>query len=253
MDKTAVLDQLVQMSLNLAKPENEFVILGEGNTSARVDEDTFYVKQSGAYLCNSTRESFVEVRIAPILAMLDENDLTDEDIKNHLMAARTDTMSSSRPSIETVFHAFMLTLPGVNFVGHSHPTAVNSILCSKKAEEMFGGRVFPDEIVYCGIEPIFLEYTDPGPGLAQSIRAAATEYVAKQGVSPKVIVVRNHGLIALGANAHEVEAITAMFCKTCRVLAGTCQFGGPRFLTKHNVDRIYTRPDEAYRMRQFKE
>ena len=253
MDKTAVLDQLVQMSLNLGKPENEFAILGEGNTSARISEDTFYVKQSGAYLSNSTRESFVEVRLEPILAMLDEEKLTDEDIKTRLMAARTDSFSASRPSIETVFHAFMLTLPGVNFVGHTHPIAVNSILCSKKAEEMFSGRVFPDEIVYCGVEPIFLEYVDPGPGLAQAIRCAGLGYVDRQGISPKVIVVRNHGLIALGANAHEVEAITAMFVKTCRVLAGTCQFGGPRYLTKQNVDRIYTRPDEAYRMRQFKE
>jgi hypothetical protein len=60
-------------------------------------------------------------------------------------------------------------------------------------------------------------------------------------------------VIALGANPHEVEAITAMAVKTCKVLAGTYIFGGPRYLTKENVDRIYTRPDEEYRKRQFRE
>jgi rhamnose utilization protein RhaD (predicted bifunctional aldolase and dehydrogenase) len=253
MDKTAVLDQLVQMSLNLGKPENEFVILGEGNTSGRVDEDTFYVKQSGAYLTNATRESFVQVRSEAALAILEEGQLTDDEIKARLMAARVDSFSSSRPSIETVFHAFLLTLPGINFVGHTHPTAVNSILCSKKAKEIISGRIFPDEIVYCGIEPIFIEYTDPGPTLAKTIRTAALEFLDKQGIPPKVILMQNHGFIGLGANPHEVEAITAMWVKTCKVLAGTYIFGGPRYFTKENVDRIYTRPDEAYRKLQFKE
>jgi rhamnose utilization protein RhaD (predicted bifunctional aldolase and dehydrogenase) len=253
MDKNAAVDQLVRMSLNLGKPENEFVILGEGNTSARVDENTFFVKQSGAYLTTATADSFVEVRFEPALAILEEGDLTDDEIKTRLNAARVDTSSSARPSIETVFHAFLLTLPGINFVGHSHPTAVNSILCSKDAREIISGRIFPDEIVYCGIEPIFIEYVDPGPTLAKTIRAASLEFMDKQGIPPKVILMQNHGFIALGSTPHEVEAITAMWVKTCKVLAGTYIFGGPRYFTRENVDRIYTRPDEAYRKRQFKE
>jgi len=253
MDSKTILDLLVQMSLNLGKPKNEYVILGEGNTSARVDEDTFYVKQSGSYLANANTDSFVRVRFASALAILEETNLTDDDIKSRLMAARTDSMSPSRPSIETVFHAFLLTLPGVNLVGHTHPTAVNSVLCSKNAKEVFSGRIFPDEIVYCGVRPVFLEYIDPGVPLARAIREAATAYLEEEGTPPKVIVMQNHGLIALGANAHEVEAITAMWVKTCKVLAGTYIFGGPRRFTKENVERLCTRPDEAYRRRQFGE
>ncbi|MDO8682139.1 MAG: class II aldolase/adducin family protein [Armatimonadota bacterium] len=253
MDNNEVLDQLVGMSLNLGKPETEYVILGEGNTSARVDEDTFYVKQSGSYLTTATRDSFVKVRLEPALAILEEGNLTDDEIKSRLMAARADSFSQARPSIETVFHAFLLTLPGVNFVGHTHPTAVNSVLCSKRAKEIVSGRIFPDEIVYCGIEPVFLEYIDPGPPLAKAIRQASIEFMDKQGIAPKVILMQNHGFIGLGENAQEVEAITAMWVKTCKVLAGTYIFGGPRYFTKENVDRIYTRPDEHYRKRQFKE
>ena len=39
--------------------------------------------------------------------------------------------------------------------------------------------------------------------------------------------------------------------KTCRVLAGTYAFGGPHFLSAENVERIHTRPDEAYRRREL--
>ncbi|MDO8587400.1 MAG: class II aldolase/adducin family protein [Armatimonadota bacterium] len=253
MDNNTVLDQLVRMSLNLGKPENEYAILGEGNTSARVDEETFYVKQSGSYLCTAACESFVHVRFAPVLAMIEESGLSDDEIKGRLMSARADSSSPSMPSIETVFHAYLLTLPGVSFVGHTHPIAVNSLLCSHKAKEAFSGRVFPDEIVFCGIEPVYMEYVDPGPALARAIREHIQEFMDKQGVTPKVVYMQNHGVIALGANPQEVEAITAMAVKTCRVLAGTYIFGGPRFLTKENVDRIYTRPDEEYRKRQFRQ
>ncbi len=73
------------------------------------------------------------------------------------------------------------------------------------------------------------------------------EFIDKHGCNPKVIAVQNHGLIAVGKNAHEVEAITAMYCKTCRVLMGATIFGGVNYFTKENVERIYTRPDEHYR------
>jgi hypothetical protein len=43
-----------------------------------------------------------------------------------------------------------------------------------------------------------------------------------------------------------------MCVKTCRILAGTYAFGGPRFLPDEAVDRIHTRPDEAYRRKQLK-
>jgi ribulose-5-phosphate 4-epimerase/fuculose-1-phosphate aldolase len=58
---------------------------------------------------------------------------------------------------------------------------------------------------------------------------------------------QNHGLIALGRTAQEVEDITAMAVKAARVLLGTYVLGGPHLLTAENVVRIHTRPDEAYR------
>ena len=58
---------------------------------------------------------------------------------------------------------------------------------------------------------------------------------------------QNHGLIALGNTAGQVENITAMAVKTARVLLGTFALGGPRFMTAEAVARIHTRPDEQYR------
>ncbi len=252
LDELTVLNDLVKMSRDLGKPENDFVILGEGNTSAKIDDNLFYVKASGKYLVNSDTDTFVKCRLQDALKILDMGDLNDEQIKDALFSVCVDPENKLKPSVETTFHAYLLTLPDVNFVGHTHATAVNSLLCSVNAEELIKGRIFPDEIVYCGIEPIFIKYVDPGLELSRVIRNRCVEYINKHGVNPKVILIQNHGLIALVKTAHEVEAVTMMMCKTCRVLAGAVNFGGVNYFTEENVKRIYTRPDEHYRQQQSK-
>ena len=62
-----VLEQLIGMSRSLGDPANDYVILGEGNTSVRADDDSFWVKASGTELVRASRESFVRVRLSPLL------------------------------------------------------------------------------------------------------------------------------------------------------------------------------------------
>jgi len=252
MDEKTVLNQLIAMSRSLGDPKNDYVILGEGNTSAKIDDEHFFVKASGTYLSTASEETFVKVKSKDALAVLDAGELSDDKIKEALQAACADPDDKRRPSVETTFHSFFLSLPDVNFVGHTHATAVNAIMCSKNAKDIIRGRICPDEIVYCGVEPIYIDFVDPGLTLARTIRERTYKYIDKHNCNPKVILMQNHGVVALGKTAQEVEAITAMECKTARILAGTYVFGGPRYFTKENVDRIYSRPDEDYRRQQFK-
>jgi len=79
--------ELVEMSRVLGDPAADCVILGEGNTSARIDDETFWIKASGAQLPTITAEGFVRVRFAPVLDLLDAEDPSDETIKQVLRAA----------------------------------------------------------------------------------------------------------------------------------------------------------------------
>jgi len=247
MSPDEILEQLVTMSSKLGDPALDYVILGEGNTSARADADTFWAKASGVELHTIKASGFVRVRFDRVLALLEADDLGDEDVKVGLGAAKVDPAVTARPSVETVLHALALQLEGVNFVGHTHPTAVNAILCSQKAEQAIAGRLFPDEIVYCGPAPVYVPYTDPGLPLARKVRDLMAQYIEEYHEVPKVILMQNHGLIALGRTAQQVENITAMAVKAARVLLGTYILGGPHFLSPQNVQRIHTRPDELYR------
>jgi rhamnose utilization protein RhaD (predicted bifunctional aldolase and dehydrogenase) len=242
-----ILAQLVGLSRHLGDPVLDYVILGEGNTSARIDADTFWVKASGVELRTIEASGFVRVRFDRLLSLLEAAELNDAQVKAELEAARANPEASARPSVETVLHAVVLQLDGIRFVGHTHPTAVNAVLCSQKAEEAIAGRLFPDEIVYCGPAPIYLPYTDPGVPLARAVRDSVEPYLDKYGEVPKVILMQNHGLIALGQTAAEVERITAMAVKAAQVLLGTYALGGPHFLSPETAARIHTRPDEQYR------
>jgi rhamnose utilization protein RhaD (predicted bifunctional aldolase and dehydrogenase) len=249
MQHPDVLDQLVALSRTLGDPARDYAMLGEGNTSARASDATFWVKASGTEMRTIDASGFVEAYLDRALALLHAPSLTDAEIKQGLSGAKVDPASPAHPSVETVLHALCLQLDGVNFVGHTHPTAVNAITCSVGFEAAFAGRLFPDEIVVCGPAPVLVPYVDPGPPLARAVQARIEAFIDTYGEVPKVIHMQNHGMIALGRTAQQVANITAMAVKTARILAGTYPLGGPRFMTAEAVARIHTRPDEHYRQK----
>ena len=62
-----VLRQLVALSNNLGRPELDYAMMGEGNTSARADAESFYVKVSGSELRTATASSFA---LSPLSSMI---------------------------------------------------------------------------------------------------------------------------------------------------------------------------------------
>ncbi|MEO7100620.1 MAG: class II aldolase/adducin family protein [Luteolibacter sp.] len=247
--QSSQLDRLLDLSHQLGREDRKLAILGEGNTSARVGDDTFIVKASGSNLATLAPAGLTECRFADLADLLAQESMSDEAIDEALFAARVDP-EARKPSVEAVFHAYLLTLPGVNFVGHTHPITVNQLLCSKFARMFAERRTFPDEIVCCGVESVFVPYTDPGLKLAQAIRDAVVAYIERLSRPPRVILLENHGLIALGATPESVLAATLMAAKAAEIFVGAAAIGGePRFLTAAEVTRIAGRPDEHYRQK----
>jgi rhamnose utilization protein RhaD (predicted bifunctional aldolase and dehydrogenase) len=245
----SIRSELLAMSRNLGNPALDYAILGEGNSSARADADTFWVKASGAALQTLQEKDLIRVRFDVLSKLVNDNVVEDGAVRAGLEAARVDPTVTALPSVETFLHALVLQVEGINFVGHTHPTAINSILCSQKVDEAIAGRLFPDEIVYCGPAPVYIPYTDPGLPLARAVRNGINKFIDVWGEAPKVILMQNHGFIALGKSALEVENITAMAVKAARVLIGTYALGGPHFLDMGFAERIRSRPDEHYRQK----
>ena len=237
-------DELVKLARDLGDPARELAILGEGNVSARSDDETFWVKASGSSLSTLQASDLSLVQFGPILSSL-ENNLSETEVETLLVAAQTDP-AHKKPPVETFLHALSLH-HGARWVGHTHAVAVNKVLCSVLGAEPFKRHIFPDAIVVCGRVPAVIAYVDPGFALAKAVQTELTRYRELYGGLPKLLLLENHGPVAMGSSAREVMNIMLMADKWARTLAGTYALGGPKFLPDEEVARIDGRLDEHYR------
>jgi rhamnose utilization protein RhaD (predicted bifunctional aldolase and dehydrogenase) len=250
MNDSRILDRLLHLSHELGREDRHLAILGEGNVSAALGDGTFYVKASGCELRTLDAAGLTQVKMDPILAALEKPDRSDAEVRQILEASRVDPIAKL-PSVETFLHAICLQEGGAKWVGHTHTVSVLKILCGKLGAEPFQRHIFPDAIVVCGRHLAAVPYVDPGIRLAVALRETLRGYVKMRGAAPKVILMANHGPVALGQNEREVLNIMLMLDKWASILAGTFAVGGPRFLDEELSDRIERRPDEHYRRAQL--
>ncbi len=171
----------------------KLVLHGGGNTSVKTvvrdlfgnSVDVLCVKGSGWDMAFIEPPGLPAVRIAPLLALLELDTLSDEDMVNYQRLNLLDA-AAPNPSIETLFHAF---LPH-KFVDHTHANAVVALTDQpdgeRLAREVYGER--------CAILP----YIMPGFGLAKAMKKAFDAKPDAEG-----IVLLKHGIFSMGATAKE--------------------------------------------------
>jgi rhamnose utilization protein RhaD (predicted bifunctional aldolase and dehydrogenase) len=242
---------LLDLSHQIGREDRQLAILGEGNTSVRLGNKQFAVKASGACLATLTEAEVTVCDSERVLQSLDKKLLPDAKVEQALLEARVDS-AGRKPSIEAMFHAWLLTLEGIHFIGHCHPVAANQVLCSPRARDFAERRMFPDEVVCCGPASVYVPYVEPGLVLAREIRDRTAAFCQEYARVPRLIVLQNHGIIALGPTPQAVLACILMANKAAAIFAGAAAMGGPTFLMPPQVERIDARPDEAHRQRQLK-
>ncbi len=244
---------LIKLSHDLGREDRGLAILGEGNTSWRESDEEFVVKASGTSLGSIVESQFVRCRFSSLMPLLDRGEMTDSEVERELLNSRVDS-SQPKPSVEALFHAYLLSLPKIEVVGHTHPIAVNALLsagdewCERFAYE----RRFPDEIVCCGSRSVLVPYTDPGVSLAKVIAQETEKFIIRENRPPRIILIQNHGLIACGPSTGSVLAATLMAEKAAKIMIGSASIGKTVPLTPAQVKRIDSRPDEHYRQSMLK-
>lgn len=242
------LESLLSLCHRLGSPDWRMAILGEGNASARLNEEVFAVKGSGHSLVSLTPGGVAFCKFESLVAVADGTDeIADPDAV--LLDSRVNG-EGVKPSVEAMFHAWLLTLPNVNFVAHTHPIAVNQILCSEHGRTFAERRLIPDQVVCCQSHSLWIPYVDPGVDLARTVAVRTREFIREHGAAPNTLLCQNHGLITLGPTADAAWGAMIMMEKTAEIFVGAASLGGdgsPVFMPAGEVTRIAGRPDEAYR------
>jgi rhamnose utilization protein RhaD (predicted bifunctional aldolase and dehydrogenase)/NAD(P)-dependent dehydrogenase (short-subunit alcohol dehydrogenase family) len=178
----------------------DFVIAGGGNTSYK-STNNIWVKASGTFLANITLEEFAHLDrnlLKEIYTKQYSEDSTtrEAEVKADLFKACCEG-STKRPSVETSLHELI----NYAFVVHTHPTLVNAITCSNKAEETIK--------TLFGNSAMFIPYCDPGYMLFKKIHEYLLLWRLQHQADPKMIFLQNHGIFVAADSIHEIRDVYA--------------------------------------------
>ena len=244
-----VTDDLIALTRSLGEPAKDLVILAEGNTSQLLADGRIVVKASGAYMAAATSHDFVATDVHPLIELMDDPASTQEDLTT-LLDAGEHAGVRRRASIETLVHVAVQSVRPTAYVAHTHPTPVLGLLASVHAETAFAEWVYSDEAVVIGI-PLFVPYAAPGIALGRIFLERLRDYVAERGELPSLVLLGNHGIVAIGGSAEAVEAITLMTVKGARTRVQALSIGGVAGLGDDAVAHYFQRTDMVERRKNL--
>jgi rhamnose utilization protein RhaD (predicted bifunctional aldolase and dehydrogenase) len=244
-----VSDELVALTRSLGEPAKDLVILAEGNASQRLPDGRVAIKTSGSYMSQSSRGEFVVVGVDPLIELMGKESTTQSDLSAYLDAGEHDGVRR-RASIETLVHVAVQAVQPAAFVAHTHPTPIVSLLASTHAETAFAEWVYSDEAVVIG-RPLFVPYAEPGIALGRVFLKELRAYFDEIGELPSLVLLGNHGMVAIASSSVGAEAITLMAVKGARVRLGALSIGGVRGLSGEVVAHYFEREDMAERRKRL--
>lgn len=220
MNTTIVVENILKLSHSLS----QFTIGGEGNISGKIDGG-FAIKASGKSLSTLTENEIVFCN--PYGNKIRSNDLN--------------------PSMETKVHAWLLNLTNINYVAHTHPMNVLKIVCTDYINEFANYRLFPDQVVFNGRKSCIVEYGHPGENLHNNVMESVNKFLFFYGELPKVILLKNHGLISIGNTIDECSIISEMCEKSAEIFLGSKLLGSCIYLKEADIEMIVNDDKEKNR------
>lgn len=210
--------------INLSHSVSKYCVGMEGNVSMKTDTGLI-IKTSGSKL-----------------STLNENDLVRYDFEEN----QIDNFGK-RGSMELGFHTFLLQQNDINFIAHTHPTNTLKILCTEHIHTFSNYRLFPDQVVFNGKKSCVVQYAKPGDELTEAIKTQVNLFMNINNEFPKLILLKNHGIIACGKTAEECIIISEICEKAAEIFIGSKLIGNMNFLPTFQVNSLIFDEREKYR------
>ena len=210
--------------INLSYSVSKYCVGMEGNVSMKTDTGLI-IKASGSKL-----------------STLNENDL----VSYNFDGKQLDNFEK-KGSMELGFHTFILQQNDINFIAHTHPTNTLKILCTQHIDTFANYRFFPDQVVFNGKKSCVVQYAKPGDELTEAIKTQVNLFIKINNEFPKLILLKNHGIIACGKTAEECIIISEICEKAAEIFIGSKLIGNMNFLPTFQVNSLIFDENEKYR------
>ncbi|TCO07731.1 SDR family NAD(P)-dependent oxidoreductase [Natronoflexus pectinivorans] len=105
----------------------------------------------------------------------------------------------------------------------------------------------PDIIVYCKSKYIYIDEVESAKTIISEFQLKFNQFVSENGYPPKVVVVRNLGLLAIGDTSAQTDIILDVFEDLLKISWLSESFGGQHFMTDAQISFIDNWEVENYR------
>ena len=154
-----------------------------------------------------------------------------------------DCVSETIPAIRTFLSR---SGRGLKTLKVTNNALISKFVESKEAAAAVMKPFTPDGIVYCKSEFIYIDHKGP-EDLVKQAEKKIEAYVEKRGHTPKVLLIKGIGLVAVGSNAKEAKTVTEVFEDSMKVAWYASFFGGEHPMTARQISFIDNWEVENYR------
>ncbi|MFA6360399.1 MAG: SDR family NAD(P)-dependent oxidoreductase [Dysgonamonadaceae bacterium] len=174
------------------------------------------------------------------------------DIFSKLEAAITDPLPDGDVEVSSnvveVLPAIkmMLSTEDLKTLKVRNNALINHFSESEENQKLIAVPFTPDAIVYCKSNYIFLNSESPEAILEEAKEQNAL-FAEKNEYLPKIILIKNIGLVAVGDNAKQCDTILDVYEDAMKIAYLSQSFGGAHPMTQEQIDFIDNWEVENYR------
>ena len=154
-----------------------------------------------------------------------------------------DCVSETIPAIRTILSRYGRGLKTLKVTNNA---LVSGFIESKEKAAAVLKPFTPDGIVYCKSEYIYIDHKGP-EDLVKQAEKKIEAYIEKRGHTPKVLLIKGIGLVAVGSNSKEAQTVTEVFMDSLKVAWYAASFGGEHPMTARQISFIDNWEVENYR------
>ena len=140
----------------------------------------------------------------------------------------------------------MLSKQGIKTLRVRNNALIERYASSESEYAKVAAPFSPDAIVYCKSKYIYLAAADK-QALLEQAQTQIEQYVAANGYTPKVLLIKGIGLVAVGDNAAGCDIILDVYEDMMKIAAIAQSFGGEHPMTQRQIDFIDNWEVENYR------
>ncbi|MBN1414095.1 MAG: SDR family NAD(P)-dependent oxidoreductase [Bacteroidales bacterium] len=128
-----------------------------------------------------------------------------------------------------------------------HNELIEGFYTNEEAFRKIHAPFTPDIIVYCKSKYLYIDETGSSESVIAAIRLQLDRFVKENGFIPRIILIKDVGLVAAEDNWASAEIVLDVFEDLMKISMYTGNAGGPRFLNKDQISFIDNWEVENYR------